>query len=352
MVLDSVESGSQSMQSPKSAKLELGRADSKTYGLDDTIGHGRKSESLTALASYLPSYGRTDMGTLTEKQMKFIQEWHRSFATSQRGSSPANESVNALATLVQSAPQPIRDFLNIEYRPLRSAADKKQPSSPTRVLEHETHDLSHTTYTLTEANRHLPPQTLTLVERYVTSCRRRRAQKDGRRSVNEGPLICTYGCGYRTKRAFDWKRHEETHEPQELWLCHLCRQNDEPNPFLVNRKDKLLRHVKDAHKKWEPETVLDMSKVDFQADFEPRCHLCSEVLKTWDDRCRHVMGHYEEGIRRDSRHIRVRSKGGERKRDRFDSGGAHSYIRHPFSGSVGEEGALRRVTTDDDDETI
>jgi hypothetical protein len=352
MISASVESSDQSLQSPKSARLDLGHSEFKAYDCEGSLNHEREPESLAAHVSYPPGYERAGVGTLTDRQRSFIQQWHQSFAAHQRESSPANESINALATLVQSPPQSIRNFLNTEYRPLGNAAIKKPLSSLVRTSETEMNDLSRTTYTLKEANRHLSSQTLTLVEKYVSSCRRRRAQKDGRRSLNEGPLMCTYGCGYRTKRAFDWKRHEETHEPQELWLCHLCRTNEESNPFLVNRRDKFLRHVKDAHKKWEPENVLDMSKVDFEADFQPKCHLCSEVSRTWDDRCRHVLGHYEDGTQRDARKSRVRERGFERERSRSDDNGTGPHTRHPSSDSTSDQSSLRPEITDDDNKTL
>jgi len=65
---------------------------------------------------------------------------------------------------------------------------------------------------LTEADDHLPPTTIDLVEKYVKACRCTRNK--GSHPVNTGPYKCTFGCGHRTKRAFDWRRHEETHEPQ------------------------------------------------------------------------------------------------------------------------------------------
>lgn len=36
---------------------------------------------------------------------------------------------------------------------------------------------------------------------------------NSRISVSAGPYRCTFGCRYRTKRTFDWRHHEETHEP-------------------------------------------------------------------------------------------------------------------------------------------
>ena len=37
-----------------------------------------------------------------------------------------------------------------------------------------------------------------------------------------------------------------------------------------------------------------MSKLDFRAKFDPKCPLCPEISETWDDRCRHILAHYED----------------------------------------------------------
>jgi hypothetical protein len=93
---------------------------------------------------------------------------------------------------------------------------------------------------------------------------------------------------------FDWRRHEETHSPQELWLCHYCVQNSDQTPFLVNRRDKFLRHAKEIHKEREAEDVLDISRVDFHPEFDPHCPLCPDTTSSWEDRCKHIIAHFED----------------------------------------------------------
>jgi hypothetical protein len=300
-ILGDIDTSSQEKGGSKFARLERSDIQEYTAHSNNTASHNKDLEGLTPRASFK----RISIGALTDKQKGFIQTWHRTFATDLLVHGPTNEAIIALATLVQASPQPILEYLYTEYGPPQRSLDADPLLLSSQHREEKPRGIHCTPYTVREANRHLSMETLTLVENYVRSCQRSRAQKDGRRSVNEGPLRCTYGCGYRTKRAFDWKRHEETHEPQELWLCHLCYQIKERSPFLVNRKDKFLRHVKDVHKNWEPETLLEMSRVDFQANFSPRCSMCPEISKSWDDRCRHVLWHYEEGIQCNPRQTRI-----------------------------------------------
>ncbi|KAF2185612.1 hypothetical protein K469DRAFT_483410, partial [Zopfia rhizophila CBS 207.26] len=232
---------------------------------------------------------------ITKKQKKFIRKWLNDFAKDQGHGFLAREEINALATLVKGHPRPVEEYINRKLMNFAinpssgglAMTGSQMPSARTEIP-------SQSRYSLTEANSHLPQETLRLVDKYVRGYQRQRTRNDGRRTVNNGPYKCTYACGYRTKRAFDWRRHEETHEPQELWLCHFCNAKGEQNPFLVNRKDKFLKHAKDVHKQYEPETVLDMSKVDFHANFDPKCPMCPELSSSWDERCKHILQHYDD----------------------------------------------------------
>lgn len=272
------------------------------------------SQRSTAWATESTEYHRSKVGLvdnqpeswpvktakLSEKQERFIRNWFEDFAEGNTRSCVPFEEINALATLVKAPSQSVWDHVNESYiGPDAARLECSLQSSRTTPLG-STCENAHSGYSVVEANKHLPSATLTLVEKYVRASQRRRAQKDGRRRVNEGPFRCIFGCGYRTKRAYDWRRHEETHEPQELWLCHFCCQSAESTPFLVNRRDKFLKHAKLIHKDRDAEEVLDMSKVNFRAKFDPQCPFCPEVSDTWDDRCKHVLAHFEDEIHRKS----------------------------------------------------
>ncbi|KAF2127263.1 hypothetical protein P153DRAFT_262441, partial [Dothidotthia symphoricarpi CBS 119687] len=241
---------------------------------------------------------------LTSKQKKFLDQWYEDFVQHPSQSTTPHESLIALAILIQARPQLIHEYISNKY----SSTTHEPATCPTLKSTSLQPHSSTEPYSLTRANNHLPSATLALVEKFISTCHRRRPPTDGRRTVNSGPFRCSFSCGYRTKRVFDWRRHEETHEPQELWLCALCCQVKgdtqsegdlyPQNPFLVNRKDKFLRHAKDAHQQWVPETVLEMSRVGYRPRVGGKCEVCGGAWESWDERCKHLLGHFEDEIER------------------------------------------------------
>jgi hypothetical protein len=261
-----------------------------------------------------------DYGThfaLTRKQQRFLRQWYNDFARPDINTSISEVHKVALATAIEAQPNLVMDYIeqrrngnditehviDMENQGIESPRSRKGIAADTGP------------YTLAEANNHLPKSILALVEKYVSACRRRRSQNDGRRSVNSGPYRCTFGCGYRTKRAFDWRRHEETHEPQELWLCAVCSHNDSNNPFLVNRKDKFIKHAADKHTHLGPEAVLESSRLAFIPLVELRCPYCGDDNGSWDERCRHVLGHFEDEVERSVKRAKVMHRGYEDDQD-------------------------------------
>lgn len=270
-----------------------------------------------------PTSFQAETCKLTKKQKMFIRQW-KNLAKQESLPFLAHEEVNALATLMGVPPQPVLEYIHRKFIAPSAAQSTNNFQLPQSHTLPKPQPSSTSGYSFREANQHMPAATLESAENYVFACHRRRPQSDGRRTINDGPFRCTYGCGYRTKRPFDWKRHEETHEPQELWLCHLCVQNDDQNPFLVNRKDKFLGHIKGSHKGWEPEKILNMSKLKFNADFNPRCPFCSDEISTsWEERCKHIIAHYEDEIHNGSRETHGRSKSLERVENTSDEEGSN-----------------------------
>ncbi|KAF2818174.1 hypothetical protein CC86DRAFT_414157 [Ophiobolus disseminans] len=215
---------------------------------------------------------------LSTKQTNFLRIWCRDFAS---GSSVPDESVTALAQVLQTKPELVHEHINQIYK-----------SHPTKEQVRA--------YLFAETNNHLQPETRELVKNFVTACRRRYSPTDKRRSVNKGRYCCTFKCGYRTERAFDWRRHEETHEPQDIWLCTLCT----PKPFLVGRKDKFLKHVNDKHSNVVAKEIQDSSKVDYVPTADLNCPYCGTESGTWDERCKHVVGHFED-VKRGAKRVRI-----------------------------------------------
>ncbi|KAF2202468.1 hypothetical protein GQ43DRAFT_352556, partial [Delitschia confertaspora ATCC 74209] len=231
---------------------------------------------------------------ITKKQKKFIRNWYKNHATVQGNQFLTREDVSALATLLRIPVHTVVEWMNRKiFNQMSTATASGTNVHGPSLLTEGPRLPSDAGYSLRQANSHLAADVLDQVDKYVTACQRRRTPTDGRRKVNAGRYKCTFGCGYRTSRVYDWKRHEETHQPQNLWLCHICRQSGNHAPFLVNRNDKFLKHAKDVHGDMKPDEVLEISKVDFRADFNAKCHLCAEVFSSWDDKCQHVIYHYD-----------------------------------------------------------
>lgn len=252
--------------------------------------------------------GTSSPTSLTKKQERFLRLWQEDFSQPDAERALVEERTTALATAMQTHPDLVFDYIERRRKGSEDSGhamvDLDENSSPSYTRQDS--DGEGEAYTLSKANRHLTPPTLALVEKYVSACRRRRSPTDGRRSVNTGPFSCTFGCGYRTKRVFDWRRHEETHEPQELWLCSICSRNDVHNPFLVNRKDKFLKHAADKHTQVGAEEVLNKSKLAFVPRAELGCTVCGVDSASWDERCRHVLGHFEDEVERGMKRVKIR----------------------------------------------
>ncbi|KAF1940814.1 hypothetical protein EJ02DRAFT_316734, partial [Clathrospora elynae] len=243
---------------------------------------------------------------LNSKQKNFVRQWYDAFAHSESRPVLSSECMSALAILIQARPQLVFEYIKTTYpsHTCSNSLDTNESAHPQRTSIFPSKPQGQDD-SLETANAHLLPATLHLVQKYITTCRRTRPKTDGRRSVNTGPYRCTFGCGYATKRVFDWRRHEETHEPQELWLCTLCSQQDTDKAFLVNRRDKFVRHVREAHEGWKAETVLGLSKVDYRPRGSLGCTICGEKSGGWDERCRHVLWHFEDEVQRGLRRPNV-----------------------------------------------
>jgi hypothetical protein len=251
--------------------------------------------------------------SLTKRQHRLLISWYEDFAQPSVAPSLPDEPMIAFAAAIQAQSKIVIDYVrrrrnSIDTVEHTTSVEKEDQDSP----RSEGTDYNNTeSYTVAGANSHLPPPTLNLIDKYISACRRRRSPNDGRRSVNTGPYRCSFDCGYRTKRAFDWRRHEETHEPQELWLCCVCSQNDMANPFLVNRKDKFLKHAADKHTDSGAEKILDKSKLAFVPRAELGCRYCEEESGNWDERCRHVLGHFEDEVERGTKRVKVVETGSD-----------------------------------------
>ncbi|KAI8934088.1 hypothetical protein NX059_008850 [Plenodomus lindquistii] len=254
---------------------------------------------------------------LSETQRNLIRTWYNDFARFHTVPQSRGSSTGALALLVHASADIVDDFIDeLQTATIDTgqspSSQQRENYSPSRCDRKQTSPASSS---LACQSAHLPTPMLDLVQRYINTCRRQRSRTDGRRTVNKGHLRCTFGCGYQTARVFDWRRHEETHEPQELWLCSICYSVNKDNPFMVNRKDKFLRHVKEIHREEETEKMLQKSKVDFTPRGGLKCGDCGDECGNWEDRCRHMLTHFEQEKEERGRQGQyVGGKGRERKK--------------------------------------
>ena len=217
---------------------------------------------------------------LTNEEEEFIKSWVRLnqklFVT--------DKEVDALSTLFNAPSHLVRNYV---------VGSVMASGKVTKGYTYRKDRIS-CSYSLEEANQHLPQDKLDMVNKYVLSLQKRGPSNEGRGGVNLGPFKCTFGCGYLTKRASDWRHHEESHEPQELWLCHFCLEEKEPNPFIVNRREDFLSHVETHQENLDPKEALEMSKVDFRPNIQTQCPFCFESLESWDERCKHIVSHFDD----------------------------------------------------------
>ena len=108
------------------------------------------------------------------------------------------------------------------------------------------------------------------------------------------PYNCTYnrsGPSFANKHA--WKRHEELHRPQKLWICPEkdCKARL-PKKGLFTRLDRLRTHLSKLH----PSKNIDLTSCQkiLKKNFDKRCIFksCPTQFGSWRERIEHLDGHF------------------------------------------------------------
>ncbi|KAF2497514.1 hypothetical protein BU16DRAFT_537163 [Lophium mytilinum] len=166
-------------------------------------------------------------------------------------------------------------------KPLDFPADAKERTGKRNVSPEDTIPYDYVSQNAREA-----------IEKYAERVRNS-TREDCPGTARRGQYMSTVLCGYTTKNAFDWKKHEETHWPQEFWVCEICRTASPQKMFVVGSRDKMLQHIKDTHPDADADEVVEQSKQDYAATFSRRCGLCGNYFGSWDSRNDHLLAHFD-----------------------------------------------------------
>ncbi|OCK78056.1 hypothetical protein K432DRAFT_302812 [Lepidopterella palustris CBS 459.81] len=254
----------------------------------------------------LPNQNPLKPELVSKKQSKFIRKWYRDFVENQQFPLGDDEfltadKISALAILIKLQPRTVHDWITKNLMGTNATVTSTEDhrytwTSQRRAEETTALGLHPPQAQVTDDIQPLPDEILELIQNHERARNRVRTTSDGRRRVNRGKYECTFRCGYRTKNVFDWKRHEENHQPQNFWLCTVCRQSDQPIDFLVHRSDKLLKHAQEKHKGRDPKDILNTSKLDYIAGFKSPCGFCGHPFSSWEDRNKHILDHFDGQI--------------------------------------------------------
>ena len=150
-----------------------------------------------------------------------------------------------------------------------------------------------------------------------------------REATGPRTFSCTleHGCRRSFAKKGDWKRHENTHYPQEIWLCSHETCTSKPikhKTFL--RRDRFAQHYRDAHGNGNniPIVAADSYRLAVHGSKWPRKCPFQECPKSnfpsFDDRLEHVA---REHFKKKRNHPDVhswKSSNEDEDQDGFDDG--------------------------------
>ena len=127
--------------------------------------------------------------------------------------------------------------------------------------------------------------------------------------ATNGKWKCTLGCNWSHKDKGNWKRHERTHYPPEIWLCnHSDCSNKTYRARASFRKDLAKRHFRSKHNQELNDSEIEIyRKVVPDSLFPRRCcfYNCDHNFATFDDRSSHIETHLQREDQIDKNRIAV-----------------------------------------------
>ncbi|KAH0557175.1 hypothetical protein GP486_005032 [Trichoglossum hirsutum] len=263
---------------------------------------------------------------------------------------PNRQEKQALATLCKLTYERVHNWFNNNRR-------RQKPESPEYSWDQQTSSFT----SLSEADsgyQSLMSTALhaTTPSRLVTGSTHAAVDRLSPEDTKRKPYQCTFGCDNRFSTRSDFRRHEETHCPQNEWICcyklppvlgeegikcvfcdemnptanhinreHNCQSCLEKRPTF-RRKDKFREHLFLKHS--QPFITPNMESWcrPIASKFNKSCGFCGHRFRTWLERIDHVADHFLKGWNMSQwQEPWVGLPGPGTDKDRDDEGGDYGY---------------------------
>ncbi|KAF2759495.1 hypothetical protein EJ05DRAFT_300217 [Pseudovirgaria hyperparasitica] len=277
---------------------------SHAYNDMEMIGRGPDfpEQDISSRIDARAMHGNTSISPMIAN---FLESWVDNIFSQSHNSvgAPSNDDINALAYLARVSRDDVVQSLSSSERLNNILLARRHGHNIQTTYGSQNMQTRLSTTQMDGGNLAYNGPHAKLISDYVKKARNKCDHGDGRRISVTGVLECTAGCGYRTNRLSDWKRHEENRQPQNIYVCRECQRGpSKKKPFISHRVDKLEKHLRSTHKKaaatrLEIDTITGGSKVAYQADFERECKEpgCPHSFNSWDDRLSHYQRDHFQG---------------------------------------------------------
>ena len=121
-----------------------------------------------------------------------------------------------------------------------------------------------------------------------------------------GLFHCPYApCNFGHSRHDEWKRHLESRQPQQVYVCYLCYgpqgNRKDKRPSVEHRRDKHMKHLRDVHKVEDTASHLPLSCFEYSGNFTRQCiyrfkedgRVCGATIDSWGHQIKHLAAHYK-----------------------------------------------------------
>ena len=173
----------------------------------------------------------------------------------------------------------------------------------------------------------------------------------------KGKWKCTLGCGWSHRDKGNWKRHERTHYPPEIWLCnHPDCLNKNHQARASFRKDLAKRHFKSKHNQELKDSEIEIYRKVVPDSLFPRSccfQNCDHSFATFDDRSSHIETHLQREDRIDKNRIAINSGPTDSREPRdvtSEIAGAHPGVGNEVEDDSSQDGDHEDELSEPEDE--